>query len=331
MTNARAARARWTARAATFAAATTALAGIATAGATPAGAAEQTWVDGDWVQESIVSCITGQRAPGYTARVSFAGNGAQLPQVGETFYVRMEVGLPGLPCNKTPVVLPEIVLPNGMEYADDADHPVYWAISDVDGPGTGWSTEGLGYSRGANRGVVIGLASEEYPEGGPFEVRQGQALEVQVPVRATKVMKGSATRQPQCDDRRAGRATCPLEESGDHLQVAIAKLDTGPMQFVIPFVGILVQKAVPTVNATFSAFARKAGAAKVRLTGHTVPTGAVTLFEGRKRLGAGTAARTGQVTVRLPKLRKGIHRITVRYAGSATVAPAARTFVVRSR
>ena len=92
-----------------------ALAATATlAGPTPAPAAEQAWVDGAWVQDTIISCWTGQPAPGYTARVSVAGVGNRLPQVGETFYMRMEVGLPGLPCTKTPVVIPELILPRGM-------------------------------------------------------------------------------------------------------------------------------------------------------------------------------------------------------------------------
>jgi len=120
----------------TFARLTTGAAALAATatltGPTPAQSAEQTWVDGDWVQETIISCVTGQPAPGYTARVSFAGNGDELPQVGETFYFKMEVGLPGLPCTQTPMVLPELILPAGLEYADNAQHPVRWQMWDVD-------------------------------------------------------------------------------------------------------------------------------------------------------------------------------------------------------
>ena len=184
-------------------------AGLATGGV-PAMADGDNWVDGDWVQETIIGCVTGQPAPGYTGRVSFQGVGDQLPQVGETFYVRMEVGLPGLPCTATPMVLPEVLLPHGMEYADDEQHPVRWALHDLDGGGGDFSTEGLVYDRGVNGGILIGLESDAYPEGGPIEVRQGQSLEIQVPVRATKVMKGAGTRQPQCDDRQDGVAPCPV-------------------------------------------------------------------------------------------------------------------------
>ncbi|WP_167736056.1 Ig-like domain repeat protein [Nocardioides sp. 503] len=52
-----------------------------------------------------------------------------------------------------------------------------------------------------------------------------------------------------------------------------------------------------------------------------VPTGAVVVKEGAKVLGRGTL-RNGVVTVVLPRLAKGTHRLVVTYAGSATVAAA---------
>lgn len=290
--------------------------------------AEGAWVHGDWVQDTIISCITGQPAPGYTARTSFEGVGDRLPQVGETFWISMEVGLPGLPCAQTPMVLPEVVIPRGLEYADDADHPVRWAMSDVDGGGSGWSTEGLVYDRGVNGGVLIGLESGHYPEGGPIEVRQGESIEIRVPVRATRVMKGAGTRQPQCDERLEGTAPCPVDESGDHVQVAIAKTDTGSMDYVIPFVGILVQKAKPTVAARFSR-----GKVTVTLSSPATPTGKVTVKEGAKVLARASmvAGDKGVLDLAMRKLSRGKHRIVVAYGGSSTVAAAKRTFTVTGR
>ena len=123
----------WMAGAAVLAAAAT------LTGPSPA-SAQQTWVDGAWVSDTIINCWTQQPAPGYTARVSFAGNDGQLPQVGETFYFKMEVGLPGLPCTKTPVVLPELILPAGLKYAESDRNPVRWQKVDLEDGATGWSS-----------------------------------------------------------------------------------------------------------------------------------------------------------------------------------------------
>jgi hypothetical protein len=311
-----------------------ALAATATlAGPAPAGAAGRTWVDGAWVQETIISCITGQPAPGYTARVSFAGKKGRLPKVGETFYFKVEVGLPGLPCAKTPTVLPELVLPAGLRYADNAKNPVRWRKLTLDGGGSSYSTENLVFDRG-RYGVLVGLKSAAYPQGGPIEVRQGESLEVQVPVRATKVMKGMATREPQCQDRINGDAPCPVKESGDHIQVAVSKSDTGPRDSVIPFVGVHVQKRVVTkLTAAVKAFRNKAGTARITVGGVAKPTGKVVIRKGKKRLAVGKlkARNKGVISLRLPKLAKGRHKLVVKYTGSQAVAPKKRTITVNSR
>jgi hypothetical protein len=71
----------------------------------------------------------------------------------------------------------------------------------------------------------------------------------------------------------------------------------------------------------------------VTLSAPTAPTGAVRVLEGRTRLAAGTlkASHGGKLSLRLPKLSKGKHRLTVKYAGSSTVDKATRTFTVTSR
>ena len=321
------------ARLALLTAGAAAIAATATLTGPAPASAQETWVDGDWVSDTIVHCWTQQLAPGYTARASFAGNDGELPQVGETFYFRVEVGLPGLPCTKTPVILPELILPAGLEYAESERNPVRWQKVDLEDGATGWSTENLHYSRGMNNGVVVEMITPEHPEGGPIEVRQGQSFELRVPVRATKVMKGMATRQPQCQERLDGEAPCPVGESGDHIQVAVTKLDTGPMDYVIPFVGVLVQKAVPTLKASLTAFAKKAGSATVRLSATTLPTGKVKVFKGTREIAGGTlkAGNRGVLSLKLPKLAKGTHKLTVKYAGSKVVAPAQRTVRVTSR
>lgn len=302
-------------------------------GPAPAGAAEQTWVDGAWVQDTIISCITGQPAPGYTARVSFAGNGGKVPKVGETFYFKVEVGLPGLPCAKTPVVMPELVLPAGLAYADSAKNPVRWRKLSLDGGGSSYSTKNLVFDKG-QYGVLVGLKSAAYPQGGPIEVRQGQSFELQVPVRATRVMKGMATREPQCRERLSGDAPCPVKESGDHIQVAVSKSDTGPMDYVIPFVGVHVQKGLVTkLAAKVKAFRNKAGTARITVGGTAKPTGKVMILRGKKQLAVGKlkAKHKGVISLRLPKLAKGTHKLVVKYAGSKALAPKKKTITVTSR
>lgn len=326
----------WTARARAATGVTAALATVATltgAGSAVAAPAGDTWVDGDWVQDTIISCITGNPAPGYTGRASFLADAGRVPQVGETFYVRVEVGLPGLPCTNSPTVLPEIILPAGMRYADDARHPVRWAISELNGDGANFSTRRLVYDRGVNGGVLIGLKSADYPRGGPIEVRQSQSLEIRIPVRAKRTMKGPATPQPMCDDRLQGDGPCPVAESGDHLQVAVTKRDTGSMRYIVPFVGIFVQKAKPVLRTAFTVSAQRRGRAAVRIGASTVPTGRVSVTKGRRTLAKDVLTRSdrGRLVLRLPRLSKGSHRLVVRYGGSRTVAAKSRVYSVRAR
>ena len=46
------------------------------------------------------------------------------------------------------------------------------------------------------------------------------------------------------------------------------------------------------------------------------PTGEVTVYDGRTAVATGTVGADGRVTITLPKLGRGIHLVTVRYAGS---------------
>jgi len=63
------------------------------------------------------------------------------------------------------------------------------------------------------------------------------------------------------------------------------------------------------------------------------PTGTVRVYDGTKRIATKRlyAKNRGAVKVKLPKLKKGKHRIRVVYAGSAKVSASSRSKVVRSR
>jgi hypothetical protein len=73
--------------------------------------------------------------------------------------------------------------------------------------------------------------------------------------------------------------------------------------------------------------------ATVTATG-LVPTGTVQVFEGTTRRATGTllAGNRGRITLTLPRLAPGRHRLVVRYLGSTGAAPstsAAATLTVR--
>jgi hypothetical protein len=105
------------------------------------------------------------------------------------------------------------------------------------------------------------------------------------------------------------------------------------MAYVIPFVGVLVQKAVPTLGAQFTTSPSKAGKATVQLSATALPTGTVKVLEGGKQLGSGTLqpGDEGALGIKLPKLSKGQHKLTVKYVGSSVVSAAKQTFTVTSR
>ncbi|KQW48860.1 hypothetical protein ASC77_09035 [Nocardioides sp. Root1257] len=58
----------------------------------------------------------------------------------------------------------------------------------------------------------------------------------------------------------------------------------------------------------------------------TVPTGKVTVFDGKKKIGTGTL-KGGKVVITLPKLKKGTHQIHATYAGSTLVSAATAAVV----
>ncbi|WIB35556.1 Ig-like domain repeat protein [Curtobacterium sp. MCJR17_043] len=78
--------------------------------------------------------------------------------------------------------------------------------------------------------------------------------------------------------------------------------------------------ATVTVSAIKSVKASAKAKVAVRVSGAgSVPTGTVTVKEGSKKLASGTvSSKDGRVTVTLPKLKAGTHKLTVSYGGSTT-------------
>ncbi|WP_139979536.1 Ig-like domain-containing protein [Nocardioides litoris] len=292
------------------------------------------WQDGKHDEDQVIDFVTGRPGTGISANVGWRGNGDRVPQVGETFYVRAYAGLVSLPASGKAAVLPEFLLPAGLEYADDTA-PVRWSFT-PSGQSTVLREDQLTYDRGTNGGVLFGT-----PDGQPWTVRQGDVLEIQVPVRATRELKGPATQQPECQDRRDGRAPCPVAQSGDHLQVAFTVGGHGGTKsYVTPYVGLFASKpgsgnpgnpgnpapavrAASSTGAGFVVSRTKRGRAVVTVRSSRTPTGRVVVLDRGRQVGAATltAGHAGRTSIALPKLRRGKHVLVVRYAGSGTVKP----------
>ncbi|GAA5143391.1 hypothetical protein GCM10023340_08710 [Nocardioides marinquilinus] len=286
-----------------------------------AGSRPTSWNDGKHDQDTILDCWTQEPAVGVSADAGWGSLDGEVPEVGEIFYVRGYIGSVALPCLGRTGVLPEVVPPAGLEFADE-EMPIYWSLAPIGAPQ--WSTRQLSFAHGAHGGYLIGT-----PDGKPWELRQGQVLEIQLPVRATRPMKGPATQQPECQDRVDGDAPCPVAVSGDHFQFAYTLTGSGSdRQYVIPYVGLFVaERPAPpapvgsTTAARYQVSARAAGKAVVTVTSRKPATGAVVVRDGARTIGRGTVGTSGRVTVRLPRLARGVHRLSVRYAGSRTVKP----------
>ena len=169
----------------------------------------------------------------------------------------------------------------------------------------------------------------------PFELRQGDVLEFQFPVRATRELKGPATQQPECLSRREGTAPCPVGQAGDHLQIAFTVAGHGgDKSYVTPYVGLFAQpaggsdpdpvaKVASRTSASWTLRTGRPGRARVTVSASRTPTGRLVVKDKGVAIARATlrAEHEGRLAVRLPRMRKGSHRLTVSYLGSDRVKP----------
>ena len=201
-------------------------------------AAATTWNDGFHDEDTIINCQTGLPSTGVHANVGWSSPSGQVPKIGEKFYVRGYIGLVGMPCSSGVNVLPEIIAPAGVEFVDE---PVSWDISPIGGAQELTQTP-LVYDHGNNGGYLIGPAEET-----PFTLARGELLEFQVPVKATRDLRGPATQQPTCQSRLDGTAPCPISQAGDHFQIAFTVSGHGGNKwYVTPFVGLFAGNGATT-------------------------------------------------------------------------------------
>ncbi|RYB95604.1 Ig-like domain repeat protein [Nocardioides oleivorans] len=303
----------------------TALLGVLlTAGPVAASAqAAGEWNPGKHDEDTVINCITQQPAPGVSADVGWRSETGQVPKVGEVFYVRGYAGLVSLPCSGSVAVLPELMLPAGVVPADDKA-PIYWDLT-KSGTSQALRTTKLTFANGRNGGYLIGS-----PEGLKWELRVGDVLEIQVPVVATRELKGPATQQPECQTRLDGTAPCPINQAGDHLQIAFTVAGHGGTKsYVTPYVGLFASPATagptgPTTGTTQAASATRAAyqvgkrRAVVTITSTGTLAGTVVITDKGKKIAS--AKVTGRVTtLKLPRLKKGRHVLVARYSGTSQV------------
>ena len=306
------------------------LAGLATtvalvgllAPSTPAHAASE-WQDGKHDEDTIVDCITGLPSTGVHANVSWRSPDGEVPEVGEKFYLRGYIGLVSLPCSGKVAVLPEILVPRGVEFVDE---DVLWDLTE-DGEDQDLHTGDLAFDHGANGGILIGNADFT-----PFTLRQGDVLEFQFPVRATRELKGPATQRPECQDRIDGTAPCPISQAGDHFQVGFTVGGHGgDKHYVTPYVGLFAAaggqdgKVGSTTTASYVAKAGKPAKANVVVTADRTPLGKVVVLDKGKVIGSAVLEEDdrGRISIALGKLAKGTHKLVAKFLGSGTVEASA--------
>lgn len=284
------------------------------------------WQDGKSDADTVVDCITGLPSTGVSANVGWLSPDGKVPSVGEKFYLRGYIGLISLPCSGKVSVLPEILVPRGIEFVDE---DVRWDLT-KSGEDQVLGTGDLAFDNGVNGGILIGNADYS-----PFVLRQGDILEFQFPVRATRELKGPATQQPECQDRRDGTAPCPIEQAGDHFQVGFTVGGHGgDKYYVTPYVGLFAAKAgqdgqdgkvASTTTATYVVKAGKPARATVVVDADRTPLGKVVVLDKGKVIASAHLEEDdrGRISIALGRLAAGPHKLVAKYQGSGTVQASA--------
>lgn len=312
----------------------------------PAGsssASTTAWNDGFHDEDTIINCATRTPATGVHANVSWSSPAGRVPRIGEKFYLRGYIGLVGLPCSSGVLVMPEILVPRGIEFVDE---DVRWDLTKAGQPQVLEAAPLVIDPAGSNGGILLGPAPEE-----AFKLERGDVLEFQFPVKATREMIGPGSQQPTCQTRRDGVAPCPVSQSGDHFQVAFTVGGHGGnKRYVTPYVGLFatnatttptpttpttpgtptpttptnpgIGKATSSTKATWKASASRRGKVTVVVSSARAVTGSVVVKDKGRTIARAVlkAKHRGRIVITLPKLRRGKHVLTAQYAGSPTVA-----------
>lgn len=280
---------------------------------------------GEREQDFIAPCLGVPSPVGGHARVGQYFEGGRTPQVGDLFYVRLDVDYVGSSCMPhTEIGVTEWVAPAGTDLWSDVDWPVIGGIySATQDPS--WSTGPWWIS---NPGPHGGTKIQNYDAGTKkaitWDLRQGQVLSLWVPVRAMRPLIGAGSARPWCTWRTQGDGPCPRTQAGDHLQVGVQTTHRFG-DWYAPYVGLFASGSVtPSVTAraatTFAAGRAGAVTASVNAQGATA-TGTVTVRRGSTVVGSARLTGAARNSVRVPvrALPAGSQSLTVTYSGSSTV------------
>lgn len=155
----------------------------------PASAAVQ-WNDGSIKYTTVINCPSLISGNPYTESGigAYAGHAVDVdteqPQVGETFYIHVDIWGLGNPCSGT-LVQPTFNLPAGLAF--DRNAPILCFVNGSGGAAPNNNCPGWDHL-GAN-GAYYNYNRGDYPSVWP--IPQGAELEIRVPVKATQVHAGT--------------------------------------------------------------------------------------------------------------------------------------------
>jgi hypothetical protein len=213
------------------------------AAAAPAQAAPE-WIQGVPETSTVVNCPSQIFGSPYTeiglgARADVLLDAADLPTVGEVFYARVGLAAVGNPlCGDPQGVYVEVYPPVGVSLAIGPGTPVrcirYTGPTPSPEPECPQATE---------PGLLGGPGLFRRPGTVPWLLTQGQGLEIEVPLRSARALRGLPDR-PSCP-RPARGGPCPPEQSGDYLQLVVGVADGNQSPFLSPAIGLTVAPAPP--------------------------------------------------------------------------------------
>ncbi|WP_299926333.1 Ig-like domain-containing protein [uncultured Nocardioides sp.] len=330
----------------------------------PAGATAAAWNDGFQDQDTIIDCITSTTSVGVSANIGWSSPSGQVPKVGEKFYIRGYAGLVGLPCSGKVAILPELLAPTGVEYVDE---DVQWDVYHT-GEQPSFASGGLDFDHGANGGYLMAPAGTEaftLRQGDIVEFRfpVRATRELKGPATQQPNCQSRLDGDAPCPISQAGDHMQIAYTVGGH---------GGDKYYVTPYVGLFASnaqttptpttpipttptpttptpttpttpapdpgpgagKVASTTSATWKVVPGRRGKVAVTVKAAVAATGTVVVRDKGKVVAQATLSpsRRGKVTVRLPKLRRGKHKLVAAYLGSPDVAASAsrqRTITLR--
>lgn len=256
---------------------------------------------GGTIENSWVRNCNGDREEGITVGSEFLDEPNQ--RVGDVFYARTYIGRVGGACGAHMAAHVEVVPPVGVSTAISPGTPVRCGhlsasgITQFDAGCPQTSTPGM-------FGAAFGEATPAGPRA--WEMPYGRALTMDIPLRSSRRLVGSASMLPSCN-RVYGSPPCPAEQAGDHLQFAIKIVDGFGAPWLAPYVPLFVQDAAASPLPTPPPVTPPA-------TPPATPSGA-------PAPGAQQIITSAPRTITVAKLRRGVPiAVRVQLAGSRVSA-----------